>query len=167
MFYMMGSTAVCYEDPDLATQPLCEGGPDRGRRHYRPVKLSTVVDGTSKTFLFGEKYNYDPNFDAIQANNRSDLKIHEWAQWAYSGDTKGTGHVMRSAAQPINHQTPSNCGGGYVCQDNRLNAWGSGHPGGAVFVFADGSARFINDSISSITLLAWSTRDGGETVNEN
>jgi prepilin-type processing-associated H-X9-DG protein len=47
-----------------------------------------------------------------------------------------------------------------------LQGWGSGHVGGANFVFLDGSCRFINDSISTISLGALSTRAGEEVVVE-
>ena len=45
-------------------------------------------------------------------------------------------------------------------------AWGSGHPGGANFVYGDGSTRFVSDNIATVTLLAWSTRDLGEIITE-
>lgn len=138
------------------------------RRDQKPVMLTALLDGTSKTILMGEKYNYDPIFDSIRSNYRSGLLIHQWSLWGWTGGFKGTGHVTRSGFQPINSQCPPSCQGtsGYTCQDNRLMGWGSGHPGGAVFVFGDGSARFMSDSVASITLLAFSTRDKGEVLSE-
>ncbi len=140
--------------------------PDRNQKR---VRLAAIRDGTSNTILLGEKYNYDPIFNTISSNRRSGLLIHEWGLWGWCGGFKGTGHVTRSSFQPINSQVPQSCegeSGSYACQDNRLMAWGSGHPGGAVFVFADRSTRFINESVSSITLQAWSTRAGKEVVSE-
>jgi prepilin-type processing-associated H-X9-DG protein/prepilin-type N-terminal cleavage/methylation domain-containing protein len=46
-------------------------------------------------------------------------------------------------------------------QDN-----GSGHGGGANAVFADGSVRFLSDSLALSTLRALSTRAGGEVITE-
>jgi prepilin-type processing-associated H-X9-DG protein len=48
--------------------------------------------------------------------------------------------------------------------EDRINAFGSGHTGGANFTLADGSVRFIRDSLSPTTLLYLGTRAGGEVI---
>ena len=131
-----------------------------------PTKLSEISDGTSNTFLGGEKYNVDLAFDALPDTSRSGLLIHQWALWGWTGGFKVTGHVLRSSAERINYTVTECQGGGntsgYTCQDERLTAWGSGHPGGANFVLCDGSTRFVSDSIATLTLAAYSTRAGDE-----
>lgn len=163
MFYVWAkpgsSDGVCYERP--APKPCV--------RHERGVTLKSVTDGTSKTLLLGEKYNEDPIFDTIQSASRSGLLIHQWSLWGWTGGFKGTGHATRSGGtMPINSQCPGSCrnASGFKCQDERLMSWGSGHPGGANFVFADASSRFITDSISSVALSAISTRGKGEIISE-
>jgi prepilin-type processing-associated H-X9-DG protein len=47
---------------------------------------------------------------------------------------------------------------------NRINAFGSGHQDGANFALADGSVRFLSQSISLTTLQGLSTRAQGEMV---
>ncbi len=41
------------------------------------------------------------------------------------------------------------------------------HPGGAVFLFADGSARFLKESIAPKTLAALLSRKGGEIISDD
>ena len=139
--------------------------PDRGQQ---AIKLSAIRDGTSHTLAMGEKFNSDPYFDMINEYHRSNLQLHQWSMWGWTGGFKGTGHVMRSGFQPINSLCPPSCQGAssFSCQDERLMAWGSGHPGGANFVYGDGSTRFVSDNIATVTLLAWSTRDLGEIITE-
>jgi prepilin-type processing-associated H-X9-DG protein len=40
----------------------------------------------------------------------------------------------------------------------------SNHPGGANFVFCDGSVRFLSNSTPLTTLQALATRNGGEVI---
>ena len=47
-----------------------------------------------------------------------------------------------------------------------INA-GSFHPGGANFAFADGSVRFVKDSVSMVTYQSLGTRNGGEVVSSD
>jgi hypothetical protein len=163
IFVTTGPDGICYPRP-IVWRMKCANGND-GMDYGEGTKLQSVTDGLSKTIMLGERFNYDPNFDLL--TNRSDLFIHEWAQWGWTGGIKGTGHALRSSFQPINFMIPTSCvpSGAYTsCQDLRLMGWGSGHPGGAVLVYGDGSARFVSEDISDITLAALSTRAGEETT---
>ncbi len=144
-------------------------------RHDKGVTLKSVTDGTSKTLFFGERYNEDAIFDSISAPNRNDLFIHQWALWGWMGGFYGTAHATRSAGNSIhfkgviNRQCPASCANAsdYYCEDDRLQTWGSGHPGGANFVLADSSTRFISDSVSPTVLVALSTRNGNESLTDD
>jgi len=154
--------------------------------HEKGISLKSTTDGTSKTFLFGEHYNQDEVFDSMSDADRNGLKIHQWALWGWMGNYSGTGHVTRGSGDSINfqgvinRQCPQSCrtsSNGYQCTDDRLQTWGSGHPGGANWTFGDGSARFLTYTIDTpqlppatgqpiqqTTLTQLCTRNGGEVI---
>jgi prepilin-type processing-associated H-X9-DG protein len=124
------------------------------------IRLIDVTDGTSNTFLFGERAHRDKEFDASArhyAPEYSPLRgLGMWANFCYPA------HHMLGAAAPINFRTPQLPTEADV--KNRVDAFGSGHPGGANFGFGDGSVRFLSDQTKLTTLQALSTRAAGEVV---
>ena len=48
----------------------------------------------------------------------------------------------------------------------RVNSYGSMHPGGANVAMADGSIRFLSDNLNPLYLADMSTRNGGEVIPE-
>ena len=58
------------------------------------VSLLGITDGTSNTILFGEKYNYDPNWPAYQAAipNFQNVSLCAISQWGTYLDTGGSGY---------------------------------------------------------------------------
>jgi len=87
------------------------------------VKRKQIIDGTSKTLLLGEVE------DCTMPNNR----------WWF-----GLRHQdsMRSTDNPVN----TSPGAGVIAQGVN-GAFGSQHPGGAMFALVDGSVRFVEESI--------------------
>ncbi|MGL4550060.1 MAG: DUF1559 domain-containing protein [Gemmataceae bacterium] len=158
--------------PGNEMKPTSQGGSLHtladNHQNLAPVRFPAVTDGTSNTLMIGEKHHNDPNFDAWGSAN-SGLKMHQVSAWAWAGGRKGSGMLFASSAvainttirtlQPTNPNSPN-----INSQDRRFNAWGSGHTGGVNFVLADGSVRFVRDSIALQTLAALSTRDGGEVT---
>jgi len=127
------------------------------------VHLTDVTDGTSNTFLFGERYHRDPEFDVqYPIVFAGTIPLEEWGRWGFVATPGAIGNVALSTPVPINYQVPP--GGDFTTVENRVCAFGSGHPGGANFAFADGSVRFVAESIPLPALQALSTRNGGEVV---
>jgi prepilin-type N-terminal cleavage/methylation domain-containing protein/prepilin-type processing-associated H-X9-DG protein len=127
------------------------------------VCLPGVTDGSSNTFLFGERYHRDPQFDIQQALFPPPTgPFALMGRWACIAGPGTLAMVELSTPVPINYQVPP--GGDLSTLEDRACAFGSGHPGGANFAFADGSVRFVSESIPLLTLRALSTRAGDEVV---
>jgi prepilin-type N-terminal cleavage/methylation domain-containing protein/prepilin-type processing-associated H-X9-DG protein len=128
----------------------------------RQNKLETITDGTSNTVMFGERHYYDPVFDSSPI---VDDRIADWG-WVWFG---AQGDNFLGCNVKINFRLPANfdtLGGGVqqLLFEDRINAYGSAHTGGANFTLADGSVRFIKDSISPVSFLALGTRAKGEVI---
>lgn len=126
------------------------------------AKPADFTDGLSSTLMLGERFYLDPVFDA-----ETDSKIGNWG-WCWFG---AQGDVFLGANVPINFKLPNNFkdlspGNKQRFFDDRVNAYGSGHDQGACFAMGDGSARFISEGISQLTLEALGTRAGGEKIEE-
>lgn len=108
---------------------------------YSNTTIGSITDGTSNTFLMGEK-----NFDKLPQNYK--LVWMEWYSGAYSDTYFTTLFPMNSwkifpASQTgVDSSMP---GGG----NPQTAAAGSNHPGGSNIAFADGSVHFIKDTIGT------------------
>ena len=93
----------------------------------RPLAVITNLNGSSNTILWGEV--------AIDTNSYQDNYSANWHECIYSGGYGGTGR-----------------GDNWIVQDNPGdnygNEWGSAHPGGAQFCYADGHVQMISYSFS-------------------
>jgi prepilin-type processing-associated H-X9-DG protein len=109
------------------------------------VSMAGVTDGTSNTILASER--------AHGRFPQQDLYCWNWWTSGNYGDT------MFTAYYPIN---PFNKIVDFCCLDSGPDAYvasaSSFHPGGANFGFADGSVRFLKDSIQS-----WQIQSTGGT----
>src|SRR5262249_50699591 len=127
------------------------------------VGMKDITDGTSNTFLFGERYHRDPEFDRLHdVVCPGSLSTATRGMWGYVANAGAMANVTLSTPQPINYRVPS--GGVYSGLGDRSCAFGSGRPGGSNFAFPDGSVRFLSESTPLETLRALSTRAGGEAV---
>ena len=132
------------------------GGTSRGFFAYRidgvpAVSIASVTDGTSNTIMVGEtipSQAADSNF------------------WVNNGCTFGT-------TVPIGWMTtiPTNVDFGTNNWKSRFSYASKGaksfHPGGANFLFGDGSVKFLKQSINMGTYCALGSRAGGEIISSD
>jgi len=108
------------------------------------TRIEDVTDGASNTFAVGE---------AVPA----------WCNWSwwfsYNGVTATCGVPLNYQKGTTNLADPANSG----YWPNNYSFF-SQHPGGANFGMVDGSVRFINDSVDTLTYRVMATISGGEVV---
>jgi prepilin-type N-terminal cleavage/methylation domain-containing protein/prepilin-type processing-associated H-X9-DG protein len=108
----------------------------------RPVKISSVTDGTSHTFMIGE--------DLPDYNNHS---VAFYANGDWCSCNLPLNNLINVDAATINLS--------FWPDDQGFR---SHHPGGAQFCLVDGSVRFVSESIDNQTYRVACTRNGGEPL---
>jgi len=129
--------------------------------------IKDCTDGTSNTLLIAEFQQHDPVFDSCgnASGTPSNTMIRNWS-WFFFG---AEGNAFVGTGVPINFRL-ANCGQfwngapGPIEYNDRLNAIGSMHTGGANVALTDGSVHFLSQSIPILTLRALGSRAGGEVA---
>jgi prepilin-type N-terminal cleavage/methylation domain-containing protein/prepilin-type processing-associated H-X9-DG protein len=103
------------------------------------TRIADVTDGTSNTTLFCERA-----FGLLSAD---DQNFYGWWNSGYWADGSISARVPINYARKVINQIVPN--GWWSIP---LDGAGSFHPGGANFAFADGSVRFLKDTIGSWTM---------------
>jgi prepilin-type N-terminal cleavage/methylation domain-containing protein/prepilin-type processing-associated H-X9-DG protein len=137
------------------------------------LNMAQILDGTSNTIMIGEK-----------AYNNGEWRVYACTLFA-TRDNLGQG----PAAQPISTECSQNYGQGVntiwggtryginpllntsIAPDpngfgnhDRGTMFNSNHPGGAQFVMADGSVRFLSDSIDNNAETSWTVNSTYEAL---
>ena len=120
------------------------------------TRLASIEDGTSSTFLVGEKHVPVKMFGRLKVG---DGPIYSGAWSAFPGRIAG---IEDPLARGPNDLTPS----AGVVDGIYARRFGSWHPGVCQFALCDGSVRAINVSIDSTSLQRYAVRNDGEVIKE-
>jgi prepilin-type N-terminal cleavage/methylation domain-containing protein len=180
-----GVAGAMISSDDVSTRPPGYNGPeysaleglpsDRGRESGveqsegilfggSRVRMKDITDGSSKTLIVGETFT---DLEYSKDGNEMDYwglfspqMGNATASWA-PGFVRGTEHSegVGSAVVPINSRLNPLMPGRLMEM-----SFGSRHVGGAMFGFADASARSIDESIDLQTFRALATRKLGEVT---
>jgi prepilin-type N-terminal cleavage/methylation domain-containing protein/prepilin-type processing-associated H-X9-DG protein len=127
-----------------------------------PTTIATISDGTSNTLMVGERPSYpDPN---IAGGWQS-------GSWAYAEMDSALGLPNTKLWVAATDQFGVACPGGkqWFQPGNLRNGcdahhYWSLHTGGANWLFADGSVRFLNYNVGTQIQAALATKNGGEVI---
>ncbi len=135
----------------------------RGFFDYRgtapPPTIASVTDGTSNTVLVGEMLPSraaDSNF-WFQNGGIHGMTVP--LNWNSNTVDPASANCNNNWQQP---SAPLGCRFGAAAK-----GFVSLHPGGANFLFADGSVHFLKQSISMLTYVALGSRAGGEVISSD
>ncbi len=177
---------TAYPDPGAPYYSTCNWGGGDGM--YGPessTRIASVTDGTSNTFAFGEQTQFknEPPGSNFWFNMVTAFFVGPpWSASSptWPNDKRLTGGAttiakLNSPPDTIGNLSLQyyNCPTGIptcpLSQDPLFQTLGqiafhSLHPGGGNFAMADGSVRFVKDSVSLQVYRALGTRAGGEVI---
>lgn len=108
------------------------------------IGISKIIDGTSNTLLVGETYYASSDY-----STEGCVEVAHWmAPWSVTGTVYGINMTKAQGATGF----LTGCG------------FRSQHPGGAQFLMADGSVRYIPQMVNMLVFSALGTRAGGEAI---
>jgi prepilin-type N-terminal cleavage/methylation domain-containing protein/prepilin-type processing-associated H-X9-DG protein len=144
-----GNTAAapckhCFTDHIHDNYGVCSLGIFSPDSQDKMTKFGDVVDGTSTTIMIGELQRL-PGYGS--------------SRWTVCAQTSHDGWAIGGVGTVFDVQ----CG---ELNNSHFEHPGSEHPGGAQFGMADGSVRFINENVDSLTLMHLATLDCGEVIQQ-
>jgi prepilin-type N-terminal cleavage/methylation domain-containing protein/prepilin-type processing-associated H-X9-DG protein len=128
------------------------------------LRFKDVLDGSSHTLFVGE-------ITSARGAHPSEGPAwigHMWANWNCQTTSLGINGIGSIPGGRDDSIDPLDGDGGNRHDEYwREVGFSSFHPGGAHFVFVDGSVHFLSENIDQIALTALATREGGELIDSS
>ncbi|MFO0889265.1 MAG: DUF1559 domain-containing protein [Isosphaeraceae bacterium] len=156
------SNTTLYGPPDGVLIPN-EATPAPGRPvvGVGPVGLRSITDGTAQTYMVGEQDYALRNYRFGAPDPRAGQERGGNGVWCDGYPASGS----FSAFGPFNSHEYFGPGSRPDYREaSGVASFRSQHPGGAQFLYADGSVRFLKDGVDRSIYRALSTRSGGEVL---
>ena len=152
-----GSHGVIMRSPNPRQSAQGLQAPEYARKAFIPVTFAGISDGTSQTFILGEKrlridrignYQGDDNEGYASGWDHDVIRQACW-QWAPTSDCVGGNNKRDKRGIP--------CGNG-------RSRFGSSHPGGFQVIMADGAVNFLKYEMDMEMFRRMGNRHDGEPV---
>jgi prepilin-type processing-associated H-X9-DG protein len=123
------------------------------------VTLASVTDGTSQTFAVGERSQNLSRGSWTGAVTNAAVPLVALQAEAGLDPEGGGALVLSHTGEGHGPNSPSGLAHG--------DQYWSLHPGGANFLFVDGSVRFIKEQVGFTIFQSLATRNGGEVLSSD
>jgi len=139
-----------------------------GVMYYRSeIKMKQVVDGSSKTYLVGEKWMHSNGYEGGTDINAPgfDYGDNNGMYAGYESDNHRAAWLMRTAVILGQEDSqPKQDFAGAASSLNEIRPFGSAHAGGFNMVFCDGSVQNINYDIDPVANSRLANRLDGDVA---
>ena len=122
--------------------------------------MRDITDGTSNTFLFGERTG------GVKLYYKSKVANLPAILGATNGGSWSDALVFEHWLQGSLYDGTGNGGPCAMCTNIRGNGFHSFHTGGCQFAMADGAVRFVSENVAQVTFASLVTMGKGEIVGE-
>ncbi len=130
---------------------------------FEQVSMKKITDGTSQTLAIGERvYQLRSFFTGAFYSGGKPYSPTTTKVCSYAAKNMKWGITTPAASGYYVQEVETPAGAPKTVLFNDLY-WGSEHPSGCHFAYADGSVHFLNSDMSVTVLRSMATRNGGES----